>query len=165
MIYAATGHRLQHLPCGFEYKHPWKMEKLKVLEKYLLDNRPDRVISGMAIGWDMWIAWVAIKLDISLSAYVPCEGQESRWSPDHQKQYHWILERSNEIKICAEGSYAAWKMIKRDKDMVDDSDKVLALWNPEKKKGGTYNTVAYAHSVQKDMVNFWEDTPLPAKFY
>jgi hypothetical protein len=50
-------------------------------------------------------------------------------------------------------------MQKRNEAMVNDSNAVLALWNPEKRSGGTWNCVAYAAGVGKEIINFWGDRP------
>jgi uncharacterized phage-like protein YoqJ len=152
-----TGHRLQDLPCKFEFKHPWKLNKLKQFEKYLLDTQPKTLISGMALGFDMWGAWCAIKVGIPLVAYVPFEGQESRWSEDHKRQFHALLKRAQHVDYVCEPGYAGWKMHKRNESMVRDSDLVLALWNPDKKHGGTWSTVAHASTVGKPILNFWHE--------
>ena len=39
--------------------------------------------------------------------------------------------------------------------MVDNSDKVIAYFNGEK-KGGTYNCIKYAESLNKEIINLYE---------
>jgi uncharacterized phage-like protein YoqJ len=162
-IFCGTGHRLQDLPCRFEFKHPWKIEKLNKLRTYLENNKDniEAIISGLAIGWDSWLAWTAIKVGIPLIAYCPFEGQHIRWSQEHQEQFHWILEHSKHIEYVCESGYAAWKMQRRNEAMVNNSNLVLSLWNPEKKQGGTFNCIQYAIKKDKPILNFWSN---PAQF-
>ena len=157
MIVCGTGHRLQYLPCKFEHRHPFKISKLKQLERYFNQEKVDVVISGMAIGWDMWLAWTAIKIGIPMHAYVPFEGQDSLWSSEHRDQFHSLLNKASCVKYICDPGYAGWKMIKRDKVMVDDSDMTLSLWNPLKRSGGTWTTVRYATYSNRRVVNFWEN--------
>lgn len=162
-VLSGTGHRLQDLPCKFELRHSFKIDKLNQLKKYLEKNKENikSVISGLAIGWDMWLAWTTIKVGIPLIAYCPFEGQHVRWSTDHQKQFHWILEHAQHVDYVCEPGYAAWKMQRRNEAMVRDSDLVLALWNPEKKSGGTANCINYALKVNKPILNFWPNPEQP----
>ena len=51
--------------------------------------------------------------------------------------------------------YVANKMQLRNEYMVDNSDKVIAYFNGEK-KGGTYNCIKYAESLNKEIINLYE---------
>jgi len=157
VIICGTGHRPQDLPCGFEHKHPWKLQKIQEIKEFLISNKVNLVISGMAIGFDQWLAHIALSLDIHLSAYIPFEGQESMWNEKYQNQYASLLARCKLIKYVCEPGYAAWKMQKRDEAMINDSDCVLALWNPAKQKGGTWNAISYAIKHNKKIINIWSD--------
>jgi uncharacterized phage-like protein YoqJ len=161
MIACGTGQRPQHLPSGFDRYHPWKLQKLKMLEEYLKNSNIDTIISGGAIGFDQYLMFVSIKLNIQTFAYLPFKGQESKWSPDHQKQYHKLLERCTKIKYICSPGYAAWKMHRRNEAMLQDSELVLALWNPEKRHGGTFSTIATASSMHKPILNFYGDKVEP----
>jgi uncharacterized phage-like protein YoqJ len=158
-VVCGTGHRPQDLPCKFKRDDPWKLEKLVSLRKYLEENPPDVVISGMAIGWDQWLCHTALQVGIPVWAYVPFEGQESRWSDEHKSQFHKLLGECAKVNYVSDSGYAAWKMHRRNEAMLKDSERVFALWNPEKKFGGTYSTVATALSMQKPIINFWSKIP------
>jgi hypothetical protein len=74
MIIAGTGHRPQFCPCGFDENHIWLTRlKYKLAFKLGVKN-PTAIVSGMAIGWDTWLAEMAIDLGIPLHAYVPFKG-------------------------------------------------------------------------------------------
>lgn len=159
MIICGTGHRPQDLPCGFAHKDSWKLDKLAAIKRFLMANEVSRVISGMALGYDQWLAYASLSLNINLSAYIPFQGQEIRWNEKYQKQYASLLARCNTIQYVCEGSYAPWKMQRRNEVMIQDSDLVLALWNPAKKTGGTFNAVSYALKINKPIFNIWNDIP------
>jgi uncharacterized phage-like protein YoqJ len=163
MIVAGTGHRPADMICGYDRYHPFKLEKLKQIENYLTKNkeRIDTVISGVAQGYDQWLAWVALKVGIPLWAFVPFKGQESRWTPESQDQYHKILSKADRIHYVSEPGYAGWKMHVRNKAMLDECDMLLALYNPEKKFGGTYSTVKKALEMGKPIINFWPNPEVP----
>jgi uncharacterized phage-like protein YoqJ len=152
-----TGHRLQDLPCKFDRFHPWKLQKLKNLADFLVEKKPKALISGMAIGFDQWAAHTAIKQGISVWAYIPCDNQERLWRPEQKTQYNFLLTQCSAVKVISPGPYSVWKMYRRNEAMLRDADEVLALWNPQKKSGGTYNTVATALSMNKKVTNFYND--------
>lgn len=121
------------------------------LEKY----KPARVISGMALGWDQALAEAAIAADIPLYAYVPFRGQESVWSHSSQTLYRLILDQATAVKICYRGGYQLWKLSARNRQMVDDSKLVLALFDGTP-KGGTFSCLQYAASRDVPVVNLWK---------
>lgn len=141
VVFAATGHRPQKLG-GFG---PEVDDRLRRLAFWFFEsNRPDRVISGMALGWDMAWAEAAIKMGIPVIAAVPFAGQESAWPGASQVRYRSILALCESTTIVCDGGYAAWKMQKRNQWMVDSSDWLIALWDGT--SGGTANCVNYAAS-------------------
>lgn len=156
-VVSGTGHRPKDLICKYERLHPWKMGKIKQLENYLIENKPKAVISGFALGWDNWLSYVAIKLNIPLWAYIPFKGQEFMWSKEQKEQYFKLLSKAEKVNYICESGYAAWKMHRRNEAMIKDSSLVLALWNPSKKYGGTWSAVAHASSVGKPIMNFWHE--------
>lgn len=154
MIVAGTGHRPNKLGGNtLAAGETWT----KVAISWLATNKPQKVISGMAQGWDQYLAGAAISLGIPLIAAIPFSGQEQMWSSNAQDLYNWMLKASTEVKIVSEGGYAAWKMQKRNMWMVDqlvDTDDILlACWNGT--VGGTANCVAYAQRKKKNIVNLF----------
>ena len=150
MTICGTGHRPNSLG-GYA---PAIFERLVALaSSHLAADRPTKVISGMALGWDQALARAAIELDIPTHAYVPCRGQESRWPLASREVYQEILMCCT-VRYVTEGSYSQFCMETRNRAMVDDSDSVLALWNGG--RGGTGNCVAYARKVDKPIVNLWD---------
>lgn len=156
MILAGTGHRPKYLPCQYDELHPWLSLVLKDLTEYLSTNKRDieAVISGMAIGWDTWLAETALKLDIPVWAYIPFPNQADKWPAASQLRYDSIVSRAETV-LCVTQEYTKDCFFKRDDLMVDHSDTILALWNPEQTYGGTYHTIQYAKKSKKHVLNFW----------
>jgi uncharacterized phage-like protein YoqJ len=154
MIYAATGHRPHLLPCANNPNHPFITSIKQDLIDWLHQEKVTRIISGMATGWDMWVADISLQFNIPLYAYIPFPGQESQWGHDDIQHYNAILDKATEIKLCSD-KYHPKAYFKRDKMMVDDADKVIALLDPNQKKGGTFYTVNYALKTKKEVKNFW----------
>ena len=151
-VYAGTGHRLEVLGGHTEAVHN---KAVAYARKTLMQFRPNRVISGMALGWDQALATAAVELNIPFVAAVPFVGQDHVWGAEAQSRYRALLDKAEHVEIVCEGGFATHKYHERDKWMVDNSDVVLALWNGQK-HGGTYSTVKYAWKVNREVVNVWD---------
>lgn len=150
MIICGTGHRPNKLG---GYGEIAARKSLDLARNYLAENKPDTVISGMALGWDQALALAAFKEGIEVWAYIPFKGQESIWPATAKTLYAYILARCSFVRYISEPGFAAWKMQARNGAMVDDADLVLALWNGS--SGGTKNCIDYALSKGKPVVNLW----------
>lgn len=156
MIIAGTGHRPQFCPCGFTDPHPW-IDNIKgemAFKLGMLDAT--MVISGAALGFDTWLAELALHLEIPLHMYVPFKTQGSNWPAAARKRYDSILERATVIRYVSE-DYSKVAFLKRDRAMVDAADHIFSLLNPLADSGGTYYTVEYAKEKNKPVTNFWKD--------
>lgn len=144
MIMAATGHRPDKLGREYDYNGPITTWIRQEIEKILIDEKPTKIISGMAIGVDQIFALVGLKLNIPLLAAIPFEGQEKRWPKSSQKIFYDILNNplTEQVIVC-EGGYAGYKFIRRDHYMVDNCNKLLAVYNGDE-SGGTWQTWKYA---------------------
>lgn len=151
MILAGTGHRPDKVG-GYGADVAQRMTKIAA--SYLDELKPNVVISGMALGWDQALALAATLMDIEWWAYVPFEGQERMWPAQSQKLYHYLLSQAHTTRIVCKDGYAPWKMQTRNEAMVDDCNRVLALWNGG--PGGTGNCVRYAQAVGKPIINAWD---------
>jgi uncharacterized phage-like protein YoqJ len=156
MIIAGTGHRPSYFPIENEYNESdkWVVKLKENLLQSLEEDKPDLIISGMAIGWDTFIAETALELRIPLNCYIPFNGQESKWPKHVQIRYGKILEKANEIIYLSE-TYSKIAFFKRDKAMVDACDKLYALLDPSVKTGGTFITVYEAEMQGKPIKHFW----------
>lgn len=150
MILAATGHRPNKLG-GYS---PSAQERLMSFALAVLsEQKPDTLISGMALGWDMAMAEAALVLQIKLIAAVPFSGQDSRWPEQSKLHYQELLKYAKELHVISPGSYAPWKMQARNEWMVDEADGMIALWDGS--DGGTANCVRYAEKMQRPVLNVW----------
>lgn len=150
MTLSGTGHRPNKLG---GYGTPAFEELVALASWYLRTHPADVVISGMALGWDQALAVAALRIGIPVHAFVPCEGHSSNWPDESQRYYAKILKRCAVVSI-APVPYTPAAMMKRNKDMVDSSDVVLALWDGS--AGGTGNCVRYARKAGKPIVNLWD---------
>ena len=149
-IIAATGHRPQKLG-GFSDTINNRLKDLAIA--YFKKSNPDKIISGMALGWDTAVALAAIELSIPLVAAIPFYGQELRWNEESQEIYHSILNSQfvDKVIVCP-GSYSAASMNKRNEWMVDNCDHLVALWDGS--NGGTGNCIKYANG-KVTISNLW----------
>lgn len=109
--------------------------------------RPERIKSGMAVGFDTMLARIAVKHSIPFDAYVPCENQDRLWPEEARREYRELLKKAATVRMIRTGPYSALKMKLRDEALVDDCDTLLACFDGS--AGGTAGTVAYALSVQR----------------
>lgn len=160
MNIAITGHRPKHMPCKYDEDHPWAKEVKQNLQMFLLDFELDYPITnfllGMALGWDTWVAELALTAGYGVHAYIPAQNQTSRWPNKATERYEAILAHPFTTVKKFEGSYPG-VLFQRNKAMMDDSDILLALWNPDIKTGGTYDSVNYYQKTYPDKIieNFW----------
>src|SRR6266849_933968 len=98
-VAAFTGHRPDKLPnkeTGYKLPNPTYIHICQQLEKVLKELKPEKAISGMALGVDMYAANVCIKLGIPFVAAIPFIGQEKAWPQSSQKTYHLLLGKAAE---------------------------------------------------------------------
>jgi len=145
MILGITGHRSQNLG-GFTLPNP-------IYNKIcLLEFKPEKIITGMAQGYDLYVANIAFKLKIPFTAAVPFKNQERMWPKEAQQIYHKLLKRAEQVVIVSEGEYAAYKMQIRNEYIVDNSDQILACFIKTKTSGGTFNCIQYAKKQNKEII-------------
>lgn len=166
LIISATGHRPQALQTSWSMYESFTLPRLTDLATaYFQRTKPDIVISGMALGWDTAVALSALTLGIELHCYVPFNGHHARWSSKQQEQYHSIIQQTDKViypqgeDVPRERSYSevAKLLLNRNTDMLNNSNRVVALFNGEP-KGGTYDAIkkAKAMGLQVDnLYNSW----------
>lgn len=157
MIVAFTGHRPDKLG-GYRVPNPTYIHVCQQIEKALKELKPEKVISGMALGVDQWAAYISHKLGIPFVAAIPFEGQEAAWPQQSQTTYRQLVKLASEQVIVSPGKYAKEKMQIRNEWMVNQADKLIAVYNNDP-TGGTANCVKYAISMSKDI--YYIDPALP----
>lgn len=153
MIIAFSGHRPNKLPnkeTGYKLPNPTYIKVCQEIEKTLIELKPEKVISGMALGVDQWAAHIAYKLKIPFIAAIPFAGQEVKWTAKSQKTFNTLLKFASEQVIVSEGEYTAHKLQIRNEWIVDNSNLLIAVWNGS--SGGTSNCINYAKSKNKEII-------------
>lgn len=155
MIVAFTGHRPDKLG-DWDPLHPTVARVRKALRDGLVRNWPVYAISGMALGVDQWAAETCLELGIPFHAALPCDNMETPWPLPSQERFRKLLEKAKEIHVVSPGPYKPWKMQRRNEWMVDHCTKLLAVFDGS--PGGTYNCLAYAAEVKREIVHLpWQD--------
>ena len=108
----------------------------------------ENFISGMALGCDMLAADIVLELQkiypIKLECAIPCVNQTEFWKEEDIKNYKRILRKANKITYTSNAKYYNGCMQKRNKYMVDNSSRIIAVFNGT--PGGTMQTLKYAES-------------------
>jgi uncharacterized phage-like protein YoqJ len=151
MIVAATGHR----PKDIEEDLGVVELKARVKLQY---TKSERLICGMADGFDLLAAKAAIELGLPITAARPWSGHKV--SPDWSEIYDEVLDYADKVVVVTEADKypGHWVMHKRNQWMVDNADAVMAYWNG-KESGGTYECRKYAKKVGKPVANIFYDPP------
>lgn len=149
MIVSFTGHRSQKIG---GYKIPNKVFNYitQELKRTLIELKPKKAVSGMALGWDQYAAQTCIDLNIPFIAAVPFIGQEKIWPQSSKDTYNQLLSKAIETVIVSEGGYSPVKMQIRNEWMVDRCQILIACFDGS--KGGTYNCIEYAKSIGKEII-------------
>jgi|WetSurMetagenome_2_1015567.scaffolds.fasta_scaffold315616_2 uncharacterized phage-like protein YoqJ len=159
IILAVTGHRPDHL-WGYDLSHPNYKKLYNELFNFLVRNKPNECITGMALGVDTIFANAVLRYNeknplslIWLECAIPCKDQEKTWPEKDQKLYHKILKKADTVTQVSKQPYSPELMQKRNEYMVDKCDTLLAVWRKDLWLGGTYNCVKYALKMEKQIIN------------
>lgn len=149
MILAFSGHRPDRLG-GYKVPNPTYIKVCQAIDAKLRELKPEKVISGMALGTDQYGAHIAYRLGIPFIAVIPFVGQEKNWPLVSQQAYQSLLKLAAGQIIASEGGYSPEKMQIRNEMMVNIADQVLAVWDGS--PGGTANCLAYAEKIGKPII-------------
>src|SRR6266511_490392 len=144
MIIAGTGHR--------DIRHKETVESM--VARTFDEARPDAYIQGMADGFDLISAMMAIKLNIPVISAIPWTTHyKSTKQPDI---YRWVLNHSEEVFPVTEvDDYPGpWVFHKRNQWMIDEGDKIMAWWDG-RESGGTWAAIKYARKQKKPVRNIY----------
>jgi len=122
-------------------------------EKVLKEIRPDKVISGLAIGYDQLAAVIAFRNNIPVIGAIPFIGQEKIWPENAQETYRKIIAKCAEAVIVSGGGYEVWKLMKRNEYIVDNSDIILTYFSGV--ASGTKHCLDYAGKLNKQIINIY----------
>lgn len=155
-VLAVTGHRIERLARPGVGQPRLEGLLASFAEEVMDAARPSVVLTGMATGWDQAVAVAAIKLGVPFVAAVPYVGQDSLWDERTRRVYAGLLEAASAVCFVEEPPHAGWKMISRNRWMVERADLLVALWDGDR-KGGTASTVLHAEKRGVQVVNCWQD--------
>ena len=150
MVCCFTSHRSQKLPWSFNEQD----ERCLIMKKQLyfeiekaIKEGYNTFLCGMALGFDMICAETVLDLKkkynfIKITGAIPCKNQDYKWNNKKKKRYRNLLNQLDGIR-CIYKKYNGSKcMIERNKYMVNNSSKMIALFNGL--PGGTSTTIEYA---------------------
>lgn len=143
-VIGVTGHRPEKLGMsGLDLPSNPIFRYVMIKTKDILDEiKPSKVITGMALGYDQWVAQACIYLGIPFVAYVPCDGQEAKWPAKAQEYYNSLLKQAESVKVLSPGPYTVKSMHIRNQAIVDNCDILVACYNST--PGGTESCLRYA---------------------
>jgi len=152
MTIVVTGHRPNKL--GFEYGliGPYTRHLETETEAIVNEYKPDRIITGLALGYDQIVALLAIRLGIPLTIAIPCVNQDKKWPPLSKSLYQYLYEHAIIKHWVSKEPYNNHCMQDRNVWMVDQlikDDFLLAA--SDGTPGGTANCIEYAISKNKNI--------------
>ena len=148
MILAGTGHRPEKTG---GYSDVSRKILYEVAKNALIESKPEKIISGMALGWDQALAEAAIDLGIPFIAAIPFVNHGNNWPSKSRMHNADLLAKASRCEyICQAFSMESYQ--KRNEWMVDQSDGLIAFWNGDR-TGGTWNCLEYAKKVNKPVVH------------
>ena len=155
-VIAVTGHR----PDAFLQSH-YDLDTIKRIANdtmWILKNEYKDELEfclGGAIGADQYMGAAAISHNVRFRLFLPFmpEIQAKFWHKADKLELDRQLQHAAGISIVDPGGvYNISNYHKRDRQMVDESDFVVAFWTG-KKQGGTFQTIKYALSKSKFVLN------------
>ena len=157
MFCCFTGHRPKQLPWGNDETNPDCIKAKKLIMEAINDAIKDGYTDfycGMALGADTYFAECILEKkksgeDVRLHAAIPCPQQEDGWSKNNIKRYNEILSLCDS-KTVINPIYTRTCMLSRNRFMVNNSARVIALWNGDF-GGGTGYTIKYAQSEKHEI--------------
>lgn len=152
-VYAVTGHRPGNFGRLGEFNHEEKLFNFAM--KSIAELKPQEVLTGMAIGWDMAVADACLFLNVPYVTAIPFEGQEAKWSTEQKERYFFIRKFAKKELIFGT-HFASNLYFMRNHWLVDNCDELLAMWDGHP-KGGTYRTVEYAKKQGRPTKNLWSE--------
>lgn len=161
MIIAGTGHRPDKLG-GYDIRGNEVYTVIKgLIDQALEFLQPTLVLSGMALGFDQWLAESCLSHGIPFKACVPFRGFNTPWPVASKRHYDWLIQRASDTVYVTEGEGIAYHpslLHRRNEYMVDNADRILACWNGT--TGGTAGCLAYAARLRKpiDFLNVPAET-------
>lgn len=165
---AVTGHRPHKLPdlkSGFDMMNPFRVEVRRAITKYLMETKPDKLLSGGAAGIDLDFLLCGVALGIPFELYLPLPAERHRQTLQmlDRPLHRYLCGIAQRVVVCSDGCVAIVgkygpgtelggehgaamsPFLARDEHMVDqlgEGDRLLSVWDGT--DGGTAYTTRYA---------------------
>lgn len=157
-----SGHSNIPFPCRKQLKQRLKAE---IVKAYTDGYR--HFYCGMAMGFDMLAAEVALSLqselsDLQVIAVIPHRGQTERWNDAMKAKYEAILHSSDDVIMLSEHYYHGC-LLRRNDYMVLHSS-CLISWYDGKPKGGTFYTCRKAAANGLKVINLYDGNRMTGIF-
>lgn len=147
MILGVSGHREIH------ENTPGELVEFARLFVFL--SGADRIITGMAVGWDLAVAEACRDLSVPFVAAVPFANQPERWSRDQRALWERLIPYAARVHVCQRDyDYAAYE--KRNRWIVNNSGSLDALLQPGRERSGTGRCVLYARKRGRKVDILWD---------
>ena len=115
--------------------------------------------TGMAMGFDIVAAECVLMLEqafknsaVRLVCALPFKDQSLKYPPEWKQRYDNILLKADQTVLVSDNYYRNC-YFDRNRFMVDNSDFVLTWFDGS--PGGTRNTVRYAESISRKVINLY----------
>lgn len=146
---ALTGHR--NFDSASDER--WATEQLvRIVGKLRAQYGTTTLISGMALGADMFWAETALASKLKLWAYLPGSWQAERWSGAQMDRYRDLLDQAARVFVLP-GDYHVSKLHVRSQLMVRDSDALVAVLNSNADRGGTLAAFRWASDRGRTIIH------------
>ncbi|MBO4692820.1 MAG: DUF1273 family protein [Clostridia bacterium] len=157
-----TGYRPQKFPFALDHNNPQYRE----FENRLISEISGLIgagclnfYTGMAMGFDIVAAECVLILAkafknsaVRLICAIPFTGQSAKYPLEWKERYENILSAADQ-KVLISDRYYRNCYFERNRFMVDNSDFVLTWFDGS--PGGTRNTIRYAESVFRKVINLY----------
>ncbi len=157
-----TGYRPQKFPFPLNRTNPEYIDfENRLIDKIagLISNGCLTFYTGMAMGFDIIAAECVLQLAEVMKNYavrlvcaLPFKEQAAKYPADWKEKYDNILSCADETVLISDKYYRNC-YFDRNRFMVDNSDFVLTWFDGS--PGGTKNTVKYAESVSRKVINLY----------
>lgn len=128
------------------------LEKLEQAVDSAISKGVLHFICGNAIGVDSWAAQIVLKKkkenpQIFLEIAVPFENHNAN-VPLCQS----IQQKANLVHVVSKAKDRRSAFYERNRYMVDNSDMLIAVYEPAREKGGTAQTICYAEAKELEII-------------
>lgn len=152
-----TGNRPNKLPWGYDETDSRCLSAVDAITDEVFRAAKEgfsTFVCGMAMGADMLFAEAVLAVkkvyDVSLECAVPYKFQSARWDKKSKKRYSAVLERADIVTVLS-NEYTPWCMHARNRYMVDNADRLIALNFAD--SGGAKYTMDYAKSKGVEIID------------